>query len=155
VLQARLGRALPAQTVDLEPVAARLEAVGAADLDLQSGDPRALKLHHPLTAGADQMIVLLPGVHVLEEKAALAQTMLANHSGAHQELKTAVDGGARDGDAAAAQRAVQIVRVEVPMVGEDLFEKGLALAGHPHPALADKLKEALVFTLERHGRSLY
>jgi hypothetical protein len=90
-------------------------------------------------------------VHVLEEKATLAQTMLAHHSGAHQQLETAIDGGARDGDPAAAQRAVQIVRVEVAMVREDFFEKGLALAGDPHPALADKLKEALVFALERHG----
>jgi hypothetical protein len=141
--------------VDLQAVAARLEAVGAADLDLQGGDPGALELHHPVTAGADQVIVLLPGVHVLEEKAALAQTMLAHHSGAHQQLETAVDGGARDGDAAAAQGAVKIVRVEVAMVGEDLFEKRLALAGHPHSARADKLKEALVFALERHARSPY
>src|SRR5688572_31785587 len=126
-LLSRLCGAVAAETVDLQPVAARLEAVGAADLDLESGDSRALELHHPVTAGADQMIVLLPGVHVLEEKAALAQTMLAHHPGAHQQLETAVRGGARDGDAAAAQRAVKIVRVEVAMVGEDLFEKGLAL----------------------------
>src|SRR5436305_15001342 len=60
-------RAAVAQTRDLQRVARRDEAVGAADLPLQRRDPQADELHHPAAAGAHQVVVLLAEVHVLVE----------------------------------------------------------------------------------------
>src|SRR5262249_13361849 len=68
-------RAALAQAVDLQAVGGRQEAVGAADLGLQRGDPRAHELHHPAACGAYQMIVPLTAVNVLVEEAAAAETL--------------------------------------------------------------------------------
>src|SRR6185312_463593 len=86
-------RAGVAQAGDLQRVARRHEAVGAADLPLERRDARADELHHPATAGAYQVVVLLPEVHVLVEEAAAAQPLLAGETALHQEVEVAVDGG--------------------------------------------------------------
>src|SRR5437764_253474 len=78
-------RAAVAQAGDLQGVARRDEAVGAADLPLQRRDPQADELHHPATAGAHQVVMLLSEMHVLVEETPAAQPLLARQAALHQQ----------------------------------------------------------------------
>src|SRR5688500_3829173 len=127
----RLGLgAADADAVDAQRVPARHEAVGAADLGLQGGDPRAHELDHPAAAGADEVVVVLAGVDVLVEVAPAPEPLLARQAAGDQEVEVAVDGGARDGDARSVERREDGVGVDMPVLGEDLVEQGEALGGY-------------------------
>src|SRR6185436_9536830 len=76
-MRSLLRRALIAQAADLQGMAGRKEAVGAADLALQCHDARADELDHPAAPGAHQVVVLLAAVHVLVEEAVALQPLLA------------------------------------------------------------------------------
>src|SRR6187401_3155111 len=90
------GNAVAAEPGDLQVVARRLEAVGARDLAQHRGDGGAPELDHVAAVRADQMIVLLSGVHVLETLAPFAHLVAPNQAAANHQIEIAIDRGARD-----------------------------------------------------------
>src|ERR1700680_4478678 len=89
---ARRGARL-AEPVDLQAVGAGQEAVSAADLRLQSGNPGAQELHHPAADRADQVVVPLPAVDVLVEEAPAAKPLLAGEAARHEQIQVGVHRG--------------------------------------------------------------
>src|SRR5436309_8915441 len=144
-------RAAVAQAGDLQRVARRDEAVGAADLPLQRRDPQADELHHPAAAGAHQVVVLLAEVHVLVEETPAAQPLLARQAALHQQVEVTVDGRPGDLQAAGLHRRQQLFGVDVPMLGEDLLEQRQPLAGDPLSPAPQVLEELLFLASVRHG----
>src|SRR5258708_3165641 len=138
----RLGATL-AQAVDLQAVARRHEAVSAADLSLQRRDAGAHELHHAAAPGAYQVIVPLAAMNVLEQEAAAPQTLLAGEAAGHQQLQVAVDGGARDLQAALPRRRQQLLGIDVAVLPEHLVEQRQPLGGDPVRGLAQEAQEEL------------
>src|SRR5437763_3062896 len=79
-------RAAVAETRDLQGVVRRHEAVGAADLGLEGGDPLAHELHHPAAHRAHEVVVVLPAVDVLVEEAPARELLLPGQAALDQEI---------------------------------------------------------------------
>src|SRR6185295_18546149 len=86
-LRRRFVAAGVAQAGDLQLVVGGRETVGAADLGLQRGDAGTDELDDAAARGADEVVVLLAGMDVLEELAARAHPLLAHEAGAHQQVE--------------------------------------------------------------------
>src|SRR6185369_10913133 len=124
-------RAAVAEAGDLQRVVRRHETVGAADLGLERGDPRAHELHHPAAGRAHQVIVALPAVDVLVEETPARELLLRGETALDQEVQVPVDGGAGDLRAARLEGLEQLLGVDMAVLGEDLLEERQALLRHP------------------------
>src|ERR1700724_544959 len=146
---ARRGARLT-EAVDLQTVGAGHEAVSAADLRLQGGDPGAQELHHPAADRAHQVVVPLPAVDVLVEVTPAAEPLLAGKAARHQQVQVAVHRGPRDLQPAAPRRRQQVLGVDVAVLAKDLVEQGEPLGGDPVAPLSEEAQEAFFLALVGH-----
>jgi len=126
------------------------EAVGATDLALQGDDAGAHELDDPSARGADEVVVALPAVHVFIEVVVTTETVLGHQASVDQEIKVAIDGGARDVHPRSQQRGKEIFRVDVTMLGEDLLENRQPLGGEPKAIGLEVLEELGSLSVQRH-----
>lgn len=127
--------------MDLQSVDFGVEAMGAGDLALHGADAGAEELDDPAAVGAQQVVVLLAGVDVLEEEARAAQALLAYEAELGEQLEVAVEGGARDFEPFALDGVEQAVGVDVAVLAVDLAKERHPLGGHPPTAGAQTIAE--------------
>src|SRR5207248_8412104 len=102
--------------------------------------------------GADEVIVMGVAADVLVVIVVLAEVDTADHARLHQELESAVDGGAGDLEAFLLHLEEELVGFEVVMGGEDLAQEGGALAGELESLGAEEVGEAVDLALDGwHG----
>ena len=124
-----------------------VETVRPADFPLQGNDAGALELHHPAAVGADQVVVLLPGVQVLVAKAALPQTLAADQPARNEQVEIPVDGRAGDLGAFGPHRLEELIGVDVAMLREDAAKQRQSLRSHPHAASPQEGEKLVEFVL--------
>src|SRR5512140_3775888 len=119
-----------AEPTNLVRMGDRVEVPAPADIFLELLDPRLDELHDLPASRADQVVVVLALAQPLVSVLLLVQPDAPDETTLVKQLERAVDRRAADPLAARLTHPVdEVVRVEVLVCGENLFEEGRPLTG--------------------------
>jgi len=135
-----------ADSLDLQGVAQRLEAVPLADLLLEAFDLVIDELQDLPAAHADHVLVVFATVLRLVERLADSHVVPAEKAGAHQVRQRAVYGRTGDPGSVPLEGFDQLVDFEVPEVPEYVFQHDHAGVRHAQPVLAQPVLEPTLGT---------
>src|SRR6266581_8848117 len=133
--------ALLAGSVQLQLVRLDEESVAVGHLSLEFFDCLVLELDDAPTAGADQMVVVLPFGHVLIPGLAVAEMDLIGDPRLGEQLQCAVDRGVADARVLGPQLQVELLDAHVALGGEEHIKDDVPLAGLLQPLAGDELME--------------
>ena len=125
--------------------------MSAADLPLHRFDHRADELDNATAFATDQVIVMLPHVHVLVQMPVSTEPVLAHQPALHEEVEVAVDSRARGLQTVRLHGAQQLLGIDMAVLGVDLVEESEAFTRQPQPALAHERDEVLSLRAKAHG----